>query len=103
MAALRATLGTGLPGPTLAAATVAAGPAEAGEEAVNIRPEDLPSKTLRPPSPEGYYPRCVHCGGENYVLSALAYSCRVSPCAAVPSCGQFLPQSYLAYPGETKP
>lgn len=46
-------------------------------------------------SPDGVYPRCVYCAGENYVLAVLAYSAGEVPCAAVASCGRMLPQSYI--------
>lgn len=40
------------------------------------------------------YPRCVWCNGENYALAVLAYSRGEYHCAAVPSCGRYLPQEY---------
>jgi hypothetical protein len=56
--------------------------------------------TDRPPvlpkSRDGFYPRCVHCRGENYILAVTAYSARVAPCAAVNGCGRLLPLSYLS-------
>lgn len=47
-----------------------------------------------PPSRDGIYPRCVWCGGENYALAVLAYSAGQTPCAAIYSCGLYLPEHY---------
>jgi hypothetical protein len=49
----------------------------------------------RPPSRDGLYPRCVWCGGENYVLAVIPYSNREVPCAAFVSCGRMLPEHYV--------
>lgn len=47
-----------------------------------------------PISRDRIYPRCVWCRGENYALAVLAYSAGRIPCAAVYSCGLYLPDSY---------
>jgi hypothetical protein len=53
---------------------------------------DLPK---RPSSPEGIYPRCVWCDGENYMLAVVAYSAGEIPCAAADGCGRYLPEEYV--------
>jgi hypothetical protein len=58
---------------------------------VNAPSEPIPEL---PVSRDGIYPRCVWCGGENYMLAVLAYSRGDTPCAAVYSCGLYLPESY---------
>lgn len=52
------------------------------------------------PAPDGIYPRCVYCRGENYALAVLDYSRGRAPCAAVRGCGRYLPGSYTRYYGE---
>jgi hypothetical protein len=47
-----------------------------------------------PPSRDGIYPRCVWCNGENYLPAVLVYSRGDIPCAAVYSCGLYLPEDY---------
>jgi predicted RNase H-like HicB family nuclease len=49
-----------------------------------------------PPAKDGIYPRCVWCGGKNYVLGVLHYSRGEAACAAVSGCGRMLPDSYRA-------
>lgn len=61
-----------------------------------VDPDEGPSAPpVLPVSPDGIYPRCVYCRGENYVLAVLAYSAGEVPCAAVVSCGRMLPHSYI--------
>lgn len=55
----------------------------------------MSNQPIRPPSRDGYYPRCVWCNGENYMPQVYAYSCGDVPCAAVHGCGRYLPASYV--------
>lgn len=57
-------------------------------------PDD--DKPLLRPSRDGFYPRCVWCGGENYMPAVIDYSAGLRPCAAVHGCGRYLPAPYIA-------
>ena len=54
-------------------------------------------KPVRAPRPDGIYPRCVCCGGENYMPLVLAYSAGSVPCASTTACGRYLPGNYPHY------
>jgi hypothetical protein len=53
---------------------------------------DIP---IRHPSPDGIYPRCVWCNGENYLPAVMAYSRGEVSCAAAGGCGRYLPPEYV--------
>ena len=52
-------------------------------------------KLLLPPSSDGVYPCCVHCGGENYAMAVSDYSKGIIPCASARGCGEYLPKEYI--------
>jgi hypothetical protein len=55
------------------------------------QPDDQPPGRV---TRDRVYPRCVWCGGENYLPAVLAYGAGERPCAAVPGCGRYLPEHY---------
>lgn len=57
--------------------------------------QDNDPAPIRPAARDGIYPRCVHCNGENWALAVIAYSTGKAPCAAVPGCGRYIPDSYI--------
>lgn len=50
---------------------------------------------IRKPEADGVYPRCVWCGGENYMPAVIAYSKGKMACASVNGCGKKLPKEYI--------
>lgn len=54
----------------------------------------MPKPTLNP-SPDGIYPRCVYCNGENYAPAVIKYSKGEIECVSINACGKKLPKEYI--------
>lgn len=49
-------------------------------------------RPIRRPEPDGIYPHCVWCNGENYRPNVIPYSKGKSACH---NCGKYLPKEYV--------